>query len=129
MAIRQIREYGDEILRKKAREVEGVDDKIRELIEDMICLLYTSGGKKTAKSKENDKEVLQEKATGTEEGSKETEKEAGSKKNTKKTTTVKKENEEIASEQEKKSKKAADKSDNAKENKTPKETEMCIRDR
>lgn len=44
MAIRQIREYGDEILRKKAREVEVVDDKIRELIEDMIETMHKYNG-------------------------------------------------------------------------------------
>ena len=31
MAIRVVRENGDEILRKKSREVEKVDDKIREI--------------------------------------------------------------------------------------------------
>ena len=36
MAIRTIREEGDEILRKKSRDVEIVDDKIRELIDDMF---------------------------------------------------------------------------------------------
>ena len=36
VAIRQIREYGDEILRKKSREVDVVDDKIRELLDDML---------------------------------------------------------------------------------------------
>ena len=35
MALRQIREVGDEILRKRAKEVEIVDDKIRELLDDM----------------------------------------------------------------------------------------------
>lgn len=44
MAIRQIREYGDEILRKKAREVEVVDDKIRGLIEDMIETMHKYNG-------------------------------------------------------------------------------------
>lgn len=44
MAIRQIREYGDEILRKKAREVEVVDEKIRELIEDMIETMHKYNG-------------------------------------------------------------------------------------
>lgn len=44
MAIREIREYGDEILRKKAREVEEVDDKIRELIEDMIETMHKYNG-------------------------------------------------------------------------------------
>ena len=44
MAIRQIREDGEEILRKKAREVEVVDDKIRELIEDMIETMHKYNG-------------------------------------------------------------------------------------
>lgn len=44
MAIRQIREYGDEILRKKSREVEVVDDKIRELIEDMLETMHRYNG-------------------------------------------------------------------------------------
>ncbi len=35
MALRQIREVGDELLRKRSREVEVVDDKIRELLQDM----------------------------------------------------------------------------------------------
>ena len=34
MAIREIRKDGDEILRKKSRQVEVVDDRIRELIEE-----------------------------------------------------------------------------------------------
>ena len=44
MAIRQIREYGDEILRKKSREVEVVDDKISELMEDMIETMHRYNG-------------------------------------------------------------------------------------
>ena len=40
MAIRQIREYGDEILRKKSREVDVVDDKIRELLDDMLETMH-----------------------------------------------------------------------------------------
>lgn len=35
MAIRNIRYLGDDILRKKSKEVEKVDDKIRELLDDM----------------------------------------------------------------------------------------------
>ena len=35
MAIRKIRELNDEILRKRSKEVEIVDDKIKELIKDM----------------------------------------------------------------------------------------------
>ena len=35
MAIRELRFDGDEILRKKSREVEVVDDRIREILNDM----------------------------------------------------------------------------------------------
>lgn len=35
MALRRIREEGDEILRKKSKVVEVIDDKIKQLIEDM----------------------------------------------------------------------------------------------
>ena len=46
MAIRNIRELGDDILRKHCREVREVTPKIQELIDDMYdtCLLYTSSG-------------------------------------------------------------------------------------
>lgn len=44
MAIRNIREEGDEILRKKSREVEIIDDKIRELIEDMVETMHKYNG-------------------------------------------------------------------------------------
>ena len=44
MAIRVIRENGDEILRKKSREVEIVDDKIRELLEDMVETMHKYNG-------------------------------------------------------------------------------------
>ena len=40
MAIRNIRQEGDEILKKKSREVEVIDDKIRELIEDMVETMH-----------------------------------------------------------------------------------------
>ena len=36
MAIRNLRYEGDEILTKVSREVEEVNDKIRELLDDMI---------------------------------------------------------------------------------------------
>ena len=42
MAQRQIREVGDELLRKKSREVEVVDDKIRELLDDMYETMKAS---------------------------------------------------------------------------------------
>ena len=44
MAIRSIRTEGDEILKKKSREVEAVDDKIRTLIEDMIETMHKQNG-------------------------------------------------------------------------------------
>lgn len=44
MALRKIRLTGDEILRKKSREVENVDDKIRELIEDMVETMHEFNG-------------------------------------------------------------------------------------
>jgi len=44
MAIRNIRQEGDEILKKKSREVEVIDDKIRELIEDMVETMHKHDG-------------------------------------------------------------------------------------
>lgn len=44
MAIRIIRENGDEILRKKAREVEVIDDKIRQILEDMVETMHQFNG-------------------------------------------------------------------------------------
>ena len=44
MAIREVRNEQDEILRKKSREVEVVDDKIRELINDMIDTMHKYNG-------------------------------------------------------------------------------------
>lgn len=44
MAIRIVREDGDEILRKKSREVEEVNDKIREILEDMVETLHSYNG-------------------------------------------------------------------------------------
>lgn len=44
MAIREIRENGDEILRKKSKEVENVDDKIRELLDDMLETMHKYNG-------------------------------------------------------------------------------------
>lgn len=42
MAIRQIREEGDPLLRKKSREVEVIDEKILELLEDMYETLKST---------------------------------------------------------------------------------------
>ena len=44
MAIRNIREYGDEILKKKSREVEVIDEKIQILIDDMIDTMHKYNG-------------------------------------------------------------------------------------
>lgn len=44
MAIRQIRKDGDEILRKKSKEVEEINDKILELIEDMTETMHEANG-------------------------------------------------------------------------------------
>lgn len=44
MAVRIVREDGDEILRKKSREVEKVDDKIRELLDDMVETMHKYNG-------------------------------------------------------------------------------------
>ena len=44
MAIREIRLDGDEILRKKSRKVEIIDDRIRELIKDMDETMHASNG-------------------------------------------------------------------------------------
>lgn len=44
MAIRNIRQEGDEILNKKSKEVEFVDDKLKVLIDDMIETLHKYNG-------------------------------------------------------------------------------------
>ena len=44
MAIRIIREEGDEILKKRSREVEKIDEKILELIQDMIETMHKLDG-------------------------------------------------------------------------------------
>lgn len=40
----KIREYGDPVLREKATRVESVDDRIRELADDMIETMHVSDG-------------------------------------------------------------------------------------
>jgi len=42
MALRQIRIFDDEILRKKSKEVEFVDDKIRQILNDMADTMYNT---------------------------------------------------------------------------------------
>ncbi|MGI6669123.1 MAG: peptide deformylase [Acetivibrionales bacterium] len=44
MAIRNIRKDGDEILRKKAKEVDEITDKIRMLLDDMADTMYEANG-------------------------------------------------------------------------------------
>ena len=44
MAIRQIRQEGDEILKKKSREVEVIDEKLQTLIDDMIETMHKFNG-------------------------------------------------------------------------------------
>ena len=44
MAIRNLRYDGDEILKKKSREVENIDDKLQELIDDMIETMHKYNG-------------------------------------------------------------------------------------
>ncbi|MBR3249372.1 MAG: peptide deformylase [Clostridia bacterium] len=44
MAIRTIRENGDEILKKKSREVEKIDDRLQILIDDMIETMHKYEG-------------------------------------------------------------------------------------
>ena len=44
MAVRIVREEGDEILRKKSRGVEQVDDRIRDLLDDMVDTMHKYNG-------------------------------------------------------------------------------------
>ena len=44
MAIRNIRTENDEILKKKSKEVDVIDDRIRELIEDMVDTMHKYDG-------------------------------------------------------------------------------------
>lgn len=44
MAIRNIRKDGDEILRKKAREVDIINDRLIELLKDMADTMYSADG-------------------------------------------------------------------------------------
>lgn len=44
MAIREIREAGDEILKKKSREVEKIDERLQILIDDMIDTMHEYNG-------------------------------------------------------------------------------------
>ncbi len=44
MAIRSLRYEGDEILRKKSRKIEVIDDRIKELAEDMFDTMHKFDG-------------------------------------------------------------------------------------
>ena len=44
MAIRNLRYEGDEILKKRSREIEVIDDKIKELAEDMMETMHKWDG-------------------------------------------------------------------------------------
>lgn len=44
MAIRNIRIYGDEILRKKCRPVENINKRITVLLNDMLETMYKADG-------------------------------------------------------------------------------------
>ena len=44
MAIRTIRQEGDEILKKKAREVDTIDEKIKILVDDMVETMHKYDG-------------------------------------------------------------------------------------
>ena len=44
MATRNIREIGDEVLTKKCREVKEINDRTRELINDMLETMYEANG-------------------------------------------------------------------------------------
>lgn len=44
MALRNVRIDGDEILRKKSREVEKIDERILTLLDDMVDTMYEKDG-------------------------------------------------------------------------------------
>jgi len=44
MAIRNIREYGDEVLNRKCKEITEMTPRIKELIEDMLETMYEANG-------------------------------------------------------------------------------------
>ena len=44
MAIRNLRYEGDEILNKRAREIDVIDDKIKELAQDMMDTMHKWDG-------------------------------------------------------------------------------------
>ena len=44
MALREIRKSGDEILRKKSREIQEVTDRVRTILDDMAETMYHAEG-------------------------------------------------------------------------------------
>ncbi len=44
MALRNLRYEGDEILRKKSKEIGAVDDRIKTLLDDMLETMYENDG-------------------------------------------------------------------------------------
>jgi peptide deformylase len=44
MALRTIREYGDDVLERKCKEVKEVTPRIKELVEDMLETMYEANG-------------------------------------------------------------------------------------
>lgn len=44
MAIREIRLKGDDILKKKARQIDKIDEKVKELAQDMLDTMYKNDG-------------------------------------------------------------------------------------
>ena len=44
MALRTIREYGDDVLERKCKEVKEVTPRIRELVDDMLGTMYDANG-------------------------------------------------------------------------------------
>ncbi len=44
MALRNIREYGDEVLARPCKEVKEITPRVRELVEDMLETMYDANG-------------------------------------------------------------------------------------
>ncbi len=44
MALRNIREYGDDVLERSCKEVKEVTPRVRELVEDMLETMYEANG-------------------------------------------------------------------------------------
>lgn len=44
MALREIRKIGDEVLRKKSRQVDKIDERTRQLIDDMVDTMHEANG-------------------------------------------------------------------------------------